>query len=400
MLAMDMFVPALPELPADLHTTVALSQATVAVFFAALAGSQLLWGELFTRLGPRRTVVLSTLALAATSVGCALAPSIDALLAMRAAQGFFAGASMVVVPSVIRATLPDSEAIRGIALVGMLESITPAAGPVLGTVLLAWTDWRGTFWVLAALALVLVPLLPRVTPAQLPSSARPAPAGYRVLLRNRTYVELVLAHGLCIAALLMFVASAPQLLRSVIGLGNEAFAAMQVVGVASFMLTVSQSGRIADQLGPPRAILLGGWMQIGASGALVGVSVLLEPSLWLVIACWALFCSGLAVRDPVTLATTLSVPNEQIGRASALMMLIMLCMGAAATQLVAPFLTQSFTPVAVSMLLLSVASLAIIVPWMRRPQQHGPAHEQRHCATAASQCNVSDPASGSRSSAS
>lgn len=93
---MDMFVPALPELPGDLRTTVALSQATVAVFFAALAGSQLLWGELFTRLGPRRTVVLSTLALAATSVGCALAPGIDTLLAMRAAQGFFAGASMVV----------------------------------------------------------------------------------------------------------------------------------------------------------------------------------------------------------------------------------------------------------------------------------------------------------------
>ena len=73
MLAMDMFVPALPELPADLRASVSLAQATVAVFFAALAGSQLFWGELFTRLGPRRTIVLSTLALAVTSAGCALA---------------------------------------------------------------------------------------------------------------------------------------------------------------------------------------------------------------------------------------------------------------------------------------------------------------------------------------
>jgi len=49
MLAMDLFLPAVPTLQRALDIDVVLAQATIAVFLAGLAASQLLWAEVLTR---------------------------------------------------------------------------------------------------------------------------------------------------------------------------------------------------------------------------------------------------------------------------------------------------------------------------------------------------------------
>jgi DHA1 family bicyclomycin/chloramphenicol resistance-like MFS transporter len=136
MLAMDLYLPAVPTLQSHLGVGVAQAQATVALFLAGLAASQLLWGELLNRIGPRHCVWWSVSLLALASAGCALAPGIELLWALRLLQGVAAGAATVVAASVIRATLGDADAVRGMATIASIEAIVPAAGPVLGTLLL------------------------------------------------------------------------------------------------------------------------------------------------------------------------------------------------------------------------------------------------------------------------
>lgn len=164
MLAMDSYLPAVPNLQQSLGIRISLAQATVAVFLAGLAASQLLWGEALNRVGPRRCVQIGVFALIVGSVGCALAPSIEMVLAMRLLQGIAAGAATVIAPSVVRATLSNEDAVRGIATISMIEAIVPAAGPLLGAVLLNFIDWRGTFWVLAAATVLVWPFAVAVTP--------------------------------------------------------------------------------------------------------------------------------------------------------------------------------------------------------------------------------------------
>jgi MFS transporter, DHA1 family, multidrug resistance protein len=192
MLAMDLFLPAVPTLQGALGITVTQAQATIAVFLAGLAGSQLLWGEALNRLGPRRCVMIGIGLLIVASVGCALATGITMLLSMRLLQGVAAGAATVVAPSVIRATLGDVDAVRGMATIASIEAIVPAAGPVLGTALLTWTNWRGTFWLIAAASLLVLPFVLRVTPARLPGLDLSVPARYRDILGNRRFVRLAL----------------------------------------------------------------------------------------------------------------------------------------------------------------------------------------------------------------
>ena len=278
MLAMDLYLPAVPVLQAELGIGVAAAQATVAIFLAGLAASQLLWGEALNRLGPRRCLQWGVGTLVLASAACALAPGIESLWVTRLLQGIAAGAATVIAPSVVRATLSDTDVVKGIAAISMVEAIVPAAGPVLGALLLKVIDWRGLFWIVAGIALAVLPFVVRIAPRQLPGLGLAARSGWRDILRNRRFVRIALSHALCIGALLMFVASAPQLMANALHLPPSAFATLQVVGVSAFIVMASQSGRIARRLGNGGAVHVGAWIQLGlCSTLLVGAATTTLP---------------------------------------------------------------------------------------------------------------------------
>ncbi|MFG6428392.1 MFS transporter [Roseateles sp. LYH14W] len=362
MAAMDVYLPAVPALQTGMGISITLAQATVAVYLAGLAGAQLLWGELLNRLGPRRCMEWGLGLLALASLGCALAPNIEVLLVMRLLQGVAAAAATVVAPTVARATLGEADVVRGIAAISMVEAIVPAAGPVIGALLLTFTDWRGTFWLLAALSLLVLPWVVKIAPRQLPGLNLAHDASYAAILRNRSYLRLALSHALCMGALLTFLSSAPQLLQHTLGLGTSAFALLQVLGVGSFMLGASQSGRLAKRLGHARVVRLGNAVQALACALALAGAALGQLSYAAMAAYWMCFCGALALRGPATFVDALAVPPAQMGRATALLVLALLAFGALGTQLVAPFLggEDSAVPLFCGVLLQLLVSAALV----------------------------------------
>lgn len=371
MLAMDLVLPAVPTLQAELGVSVAAGQATLSVFLLALAASQLVWGEVLTRHGPRRTALLGTLLLLAGTAGCALARDITPLLAWRFVQGLGAGAATVVAPSVIRATLPAHEATRGLGWVAMIESLVPACGPVLGAALLLLADWRGLFWALLAATLALTPWALAATPRVLPGVHAHEHASHAALLRDPLFTRPALAHALAFAALFCFVASAPQMLRLSAGWGAAGFAALQALGVAAFLVSTGVTGRLSHRqprrFRPEVLARAGAWGQALLSLGWAAAGLWMAPG-WLFFgAYWLLFCALLGVRGPATMALALSRPAAQMGRAAALLMLAVLGTSALAAQAVAPWLEAApVAAVAVCMAACCAASLWVLGP-MRRP---------------------------------
>ncbi|MCM5680169.1 MFS transporter [Schlegelella sp. S2-27] len=376
MLAMDLFLPALPALQRGLDITVAQGQWAVALFLAGLAGSQLLWGEALDRFGPRKCVGAGIVVLVVSSIACALAGDLTELLAMRLLQGVAAGASTVVAPSVIRATLPDADAMKGIASIAMIEAVVPAAAPVAGAAMLLVADWRATFWVVGGLALVALPFVLRVTPQQLPGLEPATRTGYRALLRDGRYRRIAASHALCFGALITFVASGPQMLANALGLGPSAFAAAQVVGVTTFIVVASQAGRIGKRIGAPGAVTLGARLHLLlCSGFLLLVQLGLVGFATLLVF-WSLFCGVLAVRGPAAFSEALAVPPAQMGRASALLVLALLAAGAAGTQIAAPFLDRVGLPAVIAvMTVMTGLSLLSVTPYPATGLANPPAME-------------------------
>ena len=163
---------ALPELQADLGTSLAWVAWTIAVAGLGRALMMPTSGVLSDRFGDRRVFLTAVVVFAAGSLGCALAGNIWVLIVLRAVQALGAGAF---VPSATAIVARHFGADRDRAI-GLLTSIVPIGaivGPVAGGLCIAFWSWRGIFLLNIPISLVLIGLgLRYLSPA--PSAAHRA----------------------------------------------------------------------------------------------------------------------------------------------------------------------------------------------------------------------------------
>jgi MFS family permease len=368
LLASDLYLPAIPVMAAELGASIPSAQATMALFMAALALSQLAWGWAADHFGDRRTIMAGTVLLGGGSLACALAPGIDWMLAGRLLQGMGAGAATVAVPALIRRRFNEADAVKALAMVAMAESTIPALGPVAGAAIVLYAGWRTTFWLIAAMSLLLLPLVARIV-GRAPAAAAAAGAqavqrGYAPLLRNRLYLRYALSYAAMFGALLMYVASAPVLVTHALGLGIEAFAILQICGVLAFMAGASAAVRMVKRVGRHWLANTGTLLQCAAGAGLVAMALAGTTGtrgLAVLALLAALFCGGLGLRGPATMGGALQAAGEDAGKGAGLLMFLSFACVAGATQLVAPFLHHGLLPLGV-LLFAMVGASALLLP--------------------------------------
>ena len=136
---------ALPAIRADLGGGLASQQWVVEGFLLALAALLLLGGSLGDLMGRRRVLIVGTLAFGATSLLCAVAPTIELLIAGRILQGI-AGALLVPVSlAIITATFTEAERGSAIGSWTARTSMAMIAGPFVGGILVDQLSWRLIF---------------------------------------------------------------------------------------------------------------------------------------------------------------------------------------------------------------------------------------------------------------
>src|SRR5215831_9744673 len=82
-LSIDMYLPGLPTIAREFQADTATAQLTLALFFVGLAVGQALYGPIADRLGRKRPLLAGCALYMAASLACALAPSIEMLMALR-----------------------------------------------------------------------------------------------------------------------------------------------------------------------------------------------------------------------------------------------------------------------------------------------------------------------------
>jgi EmrB/QacA subfamily drug resistance transporter len=138
---------ALPEIGEVFH---ALPSAVgwVSMSYLLIMGSFLLsFGRLGDIFGFKRIYLAGLLIFVVASALCGLAPSLAALVILRAFQAVGAGLSMSLVPSIITAVFPPHERGRALGINAMVVALGLAIGPVLGGLLVDSVGWRAIFFV-------------------------------------------------------------------------------------------------------------------------------------------------------------------------------------------------------------------------------------------------------------
>ncbi|WP_432524929.1 multidrug effflux MFS transporter [Kineococcus sp. SYSU DK006] len=371
-LTIDMYLPALPTIGAQLETTEAAVQLTLTGTLVGLALGQLVIGPLSDALGRRRPLMAGTALHVLASLLVLLAPNIAVLGALRVLQGVGTAAGAVIALAIVRDLYEGRAAATMLSRLFLVIGAAPVLAPTIGGEVLRFTSWRGIFLLLAVYGLLLLALGARSLRETLPpEDRRPLRLGatvqtYRGLLRDRTYLGLVLVAGLTMAALFSYVAGASFVYQDQFGLDQQQFGLLFGAG-AVWLIGATQLNPLALRRFTPSQVLMAGTfvgLLAGAvllvlattgTGGLLGVAL----PLWLV-----LFSTGLALPNAPALA--LSRHGEAAGAAAALLGAVQFGVGALVSPLVGVLGNdaRAMAAVILTALVLGTAVLLVVVrPW-------------------------------------
>ena len=357
----DLVLPAVPALPDVLDGSAAMAQLVLAAFVAGGCVGLILFGELGARMDQRSLLISSLIAYALVSFGCALAPSLLSLVALRFLHGLAGSAASVFAPGMIRAMFSEAKAVRAIGLMGSVESLVPALAPVAGVWLLAVSGWNGSFYVIAVLSL-LVAALVQVQRHSLPVPPPTRGTGsYVRMLTSPVYLRYALTQAFTLGGLLIFVFGAPAMMTKALGADLDAFILMQVVGIAFFIAGANTASRLAEMFGAERMILSGTALSaLGLIGLVVyGVAGGTETRV--VTALFVPVNLGLGLRGPPGFFRAILASNGDDARGAALVILFILATTATGTAIAAPFVTLGLAPLALVAAAVSCLSVLLLV---------------------------------------
>src|SRR5687768_7371530 len=101
-LAIDMYLPALPAIARDLQTSAASVQVSLAVYFIGIAAGQAFYGPLSDRWGRKPALYFGLIVFVLSSIGCAVAGDVSALIVLRFLQALGGCAPLVIPRAVVR----------------------------------------------------------------------------------------------------------------------------------------------------------------------------------------------------------------------------------------------------------------------------------------------------------
>ncbi|MFD6100970.1 multidrug effflux MFS transporter [Nocardiopsis flavescens] len=375
-LSMDLYLPVLPALTAELGATTSAAQLTLTACLVGLAVGQVVAGPLSDRFGRRVPLFAGIAAYAAASVLCALSPTVETLVLARLVQGLAGAVGIVIAQAAGRDVYEGGALIRFYGRLTVLGGLAAVVGPVVGGQLARVTDWRGLFVFLAAVGVVLLAVTAAVFRETLPAERR-ARGGmrrtvrdFRVLLSDRLFVGAVLISGLAHAALFAYLSGATYILQGGYGLSPQGYSAAFGANSAGFMVFGYIAGRTAERVSERGTLAAG--LAVSAAGALglLATGLFALPLAAVVASLFALAC-GVALTAPPTTSLALAHHPERAGTASSVLGLARFGFGGVAAPVVGLGGAQAVLPlgvVTVVSIALAVCVQAALVGRASRPQ--------------------------------
>lgn len=225
----DMYLPTIPSMMKEFHTTPSMTQMGISMAMAGMGIGSILWGSSSDRYG-RKPMLLVSLIIFVLSTGLSLSSrSITFFIVCRLFQGIGAGGAMVLSTSIPADVYMGRQLAKLMAIIGMVNGVAPALGPVVGGLMANWVGWRGIFILLLAIGIGMTFWTTRYTETLPPQRRLQVRSfsdylkAYRSLLVNRRFMIYVTIKAVAIGLLYAYISSAPFLIQTHYGFSATAF---------------------------------------------------------------------------------------------------------------------------------------------------------------------------------
>lgn len=363
--AIDMYLPAMPEIATALGTGVAAMQGTIVAYFIAFGLAQLVYGPWADRFGRKPPLYAGIAVFILGSVFCTLAPTVEWLIVGRAIQGLGGAALMVVPRAIIRDLYTGPAATRLMAAVMMVISVSPMLAPLAGSGLMAVAGWRAIFGALVVAAGISLAILTLLQPETLrqadrqPFNLGAMRRGTAVLLADPLFMGLTFLGGFGMASFFVFIASASFVYTGAFGLSPTGFSLAFAVNAIGFFSASQMAAPLGLRHGAPRVMA---WASAGFAAFTLVLFLLAlagAVNLWLCVAGLFLANACLGLIIPTAMVMALDEHGDIAGLASSLGGTLQMLAGGAMIAAVGPFFDGTATPMLGAIALCGVLVLAL-----------------------------------------
>lgn len=327
-LSTDLYLASLPHLADAFAATPAAVQQTLSLFVAGFGVAQLASGPLSDRHG-RRPVVLWGLGLyIIASLACALAPTLDLLVAARFVQAVGCCTAAVVARALIRDVHTPAEGAQMLAKASSLLALAPLIGPVLGGYLQVWFGWRAAFVFHALFSAALLGAAARflVETNRYPNPRATCLGGadgllavYRRIAASGAFWAYALPGALSYAAIFAFISGSSFVLIEVLGVSTELYGYCFAFGVSGYLLGTLACRRLLARIGLARSVAVGAALSLCA-GLLFAVLVGAGVRHWAaVVGCLFLTMGAHGINFPCAQSGAVAPFPREAGAAAALL---------------------------------------------------------------------------------
>ncbi|MBK1685696.1 multidrug effflux MFS transporter [Rhodoferax fermentans] len=328
----DLYLPALPELTAQLSAPMAQAQLTLTALLLAFGGSQLVWGPLSDRFGRRPILLIGLVAYVLASIASSLAPSMGWLIVWRTLQGAAMGAGVMCARAIVRDLYAPTQGARvmskGLSGLGVIACLSAP----LGGLLTQWLNWRFALLALgvfAAVTLVVVALrFEETVQHKNPQALQLGTllATWRHILGHPTFLAFSALTACSYSGLFTFLAASSFVFTGVLGLSKMQYGLVMFVNSLAYIGGTFLCRHWLPRFGVRRAVAFAGVLSLTGGTLMALLTLSGWISLWSILLPQLIFMVGHGIHQPCGQSGSVGPFPQAAGAASAMNgILMMVC---------------------------------------------------------------------------
>jgi len=252
-LAIDLYLPALPQMKVQFATSASLMQLSITACLIGLALGQLIAGPLSDQYRRHKPLVLGFVIFGLVSLAMAFIHSITLMIILRFIQGLAGATGQVLARAVARDLFSGKKLTRFYALLNTVNGVFPIIAPIIGGFMIHYVDWQAIFILLAIIGWVIALAVAVGLHESLPVAQRQT-GGFAASLTTMgklvvqpTFWPLILATGLVYGGLFSYISASTFVFQTGFGLAPQTFSLLYAFNGLGIVVGSNLPGQLASR---------------------------------------------------------------------------------------------------------------------------------------------------------